>query len=146
MIKHLRGLIFTSLAFLLINSSTSLSEENLKFSLSKFNGNPLRGKAIVKDINNVTCLICHILPIPEEPNHGKIGPSLIGVGSRLTKERLRRQLIYPKALNPKSIMPSYFQIKELYRVSVKYVGKSIYTAQQVEDVVAYLFSLKENQE
>ncbi|MDA0362165.1 MAG: hypothetical protein O3A45_04085, partial [Proteobacteria bacterium] len=70
MIKCLKVLIFTVLSFFIINLSTVASEENLKFPLNNLNGNPLRGKVTVRNINNVSCLICHQLPIPDEPNHG----------------------------------------------------------------------------
>jgi len=143
MTLYLRSLFYTITAFFLLNLSISFSQEKLKNPLNNLNGNPLRGKTIVRDVNNVSCLICHEFPIPDEPNHGRIGPSLIGVGSRFTIEELRRKLIYPKALNPNSIMPSYFQIEKLHRVSNYLKGKPIYTAQQVEDVITYLFSLKE---
>src|SRR5690606_39700877 len=72
-------------------------------------GNPVRGRQIVRDINNATCLICHAMPIPEEPDHGEIGPPLHGVGSRYTVEELRLRLVDPKAINPDTIMPSYFR-------------------------------------
>ena len=111
-------------------------------SLTEKEGNPDRGRKILQDANNVTCLICHIVPSINEPDQGKIGPSLEGVGSRLTKTQIRLQLLNPKSLNPDSIMPSYYQTENLYRVAKSYVGKPIYTAQQIEDVISYLYSLK----
>jgi sulfur-oxidizing protein SoxX len=104
-------------------------------------GNPGRGRLIVRDTARATCLICHSLPIPEEPDHGRIGPSLAGVGSRLTPAELRLRLVDPKAVNPDTIMPSYFRTEGLHRVAEGYRGQTIYTAQQIEDVVAYLSGL-----
>ena len=106
-------------------------------------GNPGRGRRIVADAENVTCLICHVLPLPEEPDMGEIGPSLIGVGDRLTEAELRQRLVDPKWLNRETIMPSYYQVDGLHRVAESYRGRTIYTAQEIEDVVAYLASLKE---
>ena len=106
-------------------------------------GNPGRGRRIVVDAENVTCLICHVLPLPDEPDMGAIGPSLIGVGDRLTEAELRQRLVDPKGLNPETIMPSYYQVDGLYSVAETYRGRTIYTAQEIEDVVAYLASLKE---
>jgi sulfur-oxidizing protein SoxX len=108
-------------------------------------GNPGRGRQIVRDMDRATCLVCHVMPIPEEPDHGAIGPSLVGVGSRFTPGQLRLRLVDPKALNPSTIMPSYYRIDGLYRVLASYRGKPIYTAQEIEDVVAYLASLKGSQ-
>ena len=106
-------------------------------------GNPARGREIVRDMTHVTCLICHVMPIPEEPDHGGIGPSLAGVGSARSPGQLRLRLINPKAFNDRSIMPAYYQVDGLNRVGAEFRGRPIYTAQQIEDVVAYLSSLKD---
>lgn len=111
--------------------------------LTREPGNPGRGRRIVADLAHVSCLICHALPIPEEPDHGAIGPSLAGVGGRYSAGEIRLRLVDPKALNPRSIMPSYYRVGGLQRVQEPYRGKPIYTAQQIEDVVAYLVSLKD---
>jgi sulfur-oxidizing protein SoxX len=105
-------------------------------------GNPARGRLVVRDMARATCLICHELPIPEEPDHGRIGPSLLDVGSRLSPAELRLRLVDPKAVNPDTIMPSYYRVEGLYRVAEAYRGTTIYTAQQIEDVVAYLSQLQ----
>ncbi len=107
-------------------------------------GNPARGRQIVRDMNHVTCLICHSMPIPEEPDHGEIGPPLAGVGSRFTASELRLRLIDPKAVNPATIMPSYYRVSNFMRVGESFRDRPIYTAQQIEDVVAYLSLLKDN--
>ena len=104
-------------------------------------GNPGRGKQIVADAENVTCLICHVMPIAGQPDMGEIGPPLDGVGGRYTTGELRLRVVDPKAINPETIMPSYYRTEGLYQVYEPYVGRTIYTAQQVEDVVAYLASL-----
>jgi sulfur-oxidizing protein SoxX len=105
-------------------------------------GDPVRGLAIVRDATNATCLICHAMPIPQEPDHGTIGPPLDGVGDRYSEGELRLRLVDPKRVNPETLMPAYFKADGLYRVDKPYAGKTIYSAQQVEDVVAYLKTLK----
>jgi sulfur-oxidizing protein SoxX len=107
-------------------------------------GNPARGRQIVRDLSHATCLICHTMPIAEEPDHGEIGPSLAGVGSRYSAGELRLRLVDPKALNPETLMPSYYRVSDLYRVWTPFRDQPIYTAQQIEDVVAYLSQLKGN--
>lgn len=106
-------------------------------------GNPARGRQLVRDMGHVTCLICHALPIPEEPDHGAVGPSLSDIASRASIGQIRLRLVDPKALNPQTIMPSYYRLAGLTRVEAPYRDRPIYSAQQVEDVVAYLASLKE---
>lgn len=108
-------------------------------------GNPTRGKRIVAEAASVTCLICHILPLPNEPDMGEIGPPLLGVGSRMSVAEIRQRIVDPKVLDPDTVMPSYYRTERLFRVGEAYRGQTIYTAQEVEDVVAYLASLTEAQ-
>jgi len=104
-------------------------------------GDPARGRAIVRDVGKASCLICHAMPIPEEPDHGGIGPSLAGIGSRASPGALRRRIVDPTADNPDSVMPAYHRVDGLERVLSRLRGQPIYTAQEVEDVVAYLATL-----
>lgn len=106
-------------------------------------GDPVRGRAVARDLEKATCLICHAMPIPEEPNHGDIGPSLAGVGGRLTPAQLRQRIVDPTALNPATVMPAYFRRDGLHRVLARFADQSIYSAQEVEDVVAYLATLRD---
>lgn len=106
-------------------------------------GDAGRGLAIVRDRRTGNCVICHSLPIPEETFQGEIGPSLSGVGSRLSIGQIRLRLVDQSVLNPETLMPPYYRISNLTNVAPEYRGKPALTAQQVEDVVAYLASLKE---
>ncbi len=104
-------------------------------------GDPARGRTIVRDAANASCLICHKLPIPEEPDPGNIGPPLDGVADRYTQGELRLRLVDAQKINPDTVMPSYYRVDGLYRVEKPYAGEPIYTAQQIEDVLAYLMTL-----
>lgn len=108
-------------------------------------GDPRRGKAIAVNSDLGNCSICHAIPIKElSPDAvGDIGPDLAGVGSRLTPAELRQRIVDARQLNPDTLMPAYYVSTGLIRVEKKYAGKAILTAQQVEDLVAYLSSLKE---
>jgi L-cysteine S-thiosulfotransferase len=117
--------------------------ESIPAPLTATPGNPDRGRLTVRDVANVTCLICHKMPIAGEPDQGEIGPPLMGVGSRYTPGELRLRLVNPKALNPDTIMPAYYRVDGLNRVLPLYRDRPIYTAQQIEDVVAFLASLKD---
>jgi sulfur-oxidizing protein SoxX len=88
------------------------------------------------------CLLCHSAPIPEERFQGDLAPSRAGVGARLSPAELRRRLVEPAAVNPKTIMPSYFRSEGLERVAPAFRGKTILTEEQIDDVVAYLATLK----
>jgi sulfur-oxidizing protein SoxX len=109
--------------------------------LTKIPGDIERGWTIVQDTANATCLICHSMPMPWQPDQGNLAPDLAGVGSRYNAAELRLRLVDPKALNPFTIMPAYYQVQGLSRVQEKYLGKTIYSAQDIEDVIAFLLTL-----
>jgi sulfur-oxidizing protein SoxX len=110
--------------------------------LTDQSGDAVRGRRIVLDREGGDCLICHAMPLPQRQFHGTIGPPLDGVGSRYSAGELRLRLVDPKALNPGTIMPAYYRVAGLHRVHERYRGKPILTAQQIEDVVAYLLTLQ----
>ena len=105
-------------------------------------GDPARGRAIVVDRQS-TCLFCHSGPFPEERLQGDLSPSLKGAGGRWTEGELRLRMVDDSRLNPATIMPSYYKIDGLTRVGAAWRGKPILTAEQIEDVVAYLVTLRD---
>ena len=110
--------------------------------LTGASGNASNGRAIVANRQLGLCLLCHSAPIAEESFQGNLGPDLAGVGDRLNAEQLRQRIIDSSRENPATIMPSYFKTDGLTRVAPAYRGKTILSAQQVEDVVAYLQTLR----
>jgi L-cysteine S-thiosulfotransferase len=106
-------------------------------------GDAERGRRIVLDREGGDCIICHVMPLPQRQFHGSIGPPLDGIGNRYTAGELRLRLVDPKAFNPDTIMPAYYRVEGLHRIHARYHGKPILTAQQIEDVVAYLLTLRE---
>jgi sulfur-oxidizing protein SoxX len=111
--------------------------------LGGLKGDAQRGRQIVIDGHKGSCLTCHVMPIEEEEFHGDIGPSLIGVASRLTESELRLRIVDEKQINPETIMPGYYRHpKHFTLVSYEYEGKTFLSAQEIEDVVAYLLTLK----
>lgn len=106
-------------------------------------GDPVRGKEVAVDRRLGNCLSCHVMPIAEQPFHGEFGPTLLGVGDRLTPAQMRLQVVDSKAINPESVMPAFYRVQGLHEVAKDFQGKPILTAGQVEDVVAYLTTLKE---
>ena len=109
--------------------------------LTSVPGDPGRGREIVvgRDGN---CLLCHAIPETGERFMGNVGPPLSGVGGRLTAGALRLRLVEPTRVNREAVMPSYYKAQGLTEVALPYRGKTILSAQQVEDVVAYLSTLR----
>jgi sulfur-oxidizing protein SoxX len=104
-------------------------------------GDSARGRAIVGDRKLGLCLLCHSGPFPEDPLQGTLAPSLAGVGSRLSAGQLRLRIVDASRVNPNTIMPPYYRIEDLTRVASSYAGKPILSAEQVEDIVAFLATL-----
>ena len=118
-------------------------QDSLPHSLTGKPGDPARGRAIVANRTLGLCLLCHSGPIPEERFQGTLAPTLAGAGSRSTPGQLRLRLVDASRLNPDTIMPPYYRVDGLERVAKTFQGKTILTAEQIEDVVAYLASRKE---
>ncbi len=106
-------------------------------------GDPARGEALLLDMRRVSCLICHQVSSLDERDQGQIGPALDGVASRLDDMELRQRVVDARVFNPDTIMPPYYSVKGLVDVADRYRGQTIYGAQEVEDVVAYLLTLTE---
>jgi L-cysteine S-thiosulfotransferase len=106
-------------------------------------GDPARGRRIVLDRELGNCLICHQVPEAGEPFQGDLGPNLAGVGGRLSPGQIRLRLVDQSRLNPATIMPPYHRIDGLNRVAARYRGRPVLSAEEIEDVVAYLATLKE---
>ena len=102
-----------------------------------------RGRAIVANRSVGLCLLCHSGPIAEERFQGTLAPSLAGAGGRWSVAQLRLRIVDGARLNPDTIMPPYYRTTGLQRVAKPFEGKTILTAEQIEDVVAYLATLKD---
>lgn len=105
-------------------------------------GDPVRGRAIVLDLHGSTCLLCHAGPFPEQRFQGTIGPSLDGVGDRLSAGQIRLRLIDASVVNPDTVMPRFYATAGLTRVARAYAGRPVLEAEQIEDVVAFLTTLR----
>jgi L-cysteine S-thiosulfotransferase len=112
-------------------------------SLTGAPGDPERGRAIVTNRQVGLCLLCHNGPFPEQRFQGTLAPDLKGAGSRATEGQLRLRIVDASKLKPDTIMPPYYRIDGLARVAPAFKDKPILTAEQVEDVVAYLMTLKD---
>ena len=104
-------------------------------------GNAARGRDVLlgRDGN---CLLCHAVPETGGRFMGNLALPLSGVGARLSAGQLRLRIVDSMRLNPDTIMPSYYRVDGLNQVAAAWRGKPVLTAQQVEDTVAYLLTLR----
>jgi sulfur-oxidizing protein SoxX len=119
------------------------AEDAIPRSLTGATGDPLRGRAIVASRQVGLCLLCHSGPFPEERFQGDLAPDLRGAGRRWSEGQLRLRLVDPARINPTTIMPAYHRTEGLVRVAPALRGRPILTAEQIEDVVAFLTTLKD---
>jgi sulfur-oxidizing protein SoxX len=112
-------------------------------SLTGSPGDPARGRVLVVNRQAGLCLLCHSGPFPEERFQGTIAPDLAGSGTRWSEGQLRLRLVDGTRLNPDTLMPSYYRVDHLTRVGDAWRGKPILSAAQIEDVVAFLSTLRE---
>jgi L-cysteine S-thiosulfotransferase len=112
-------------------------------SLTGAKGDPARGRAIVVNRQLGLCLLCHSGPFPEERLQGTMGPDLTGTGARWSEGQLRLRIVDASRINPDTIMPPYYRIDGLQRVTPAFAGKPVLTADEIEDVVAFLTTLRD---
>lgn len=111
--------------------------------LGGLSGDPGRGREIVRHKDQGNCLACHQIPIAEESFQGTVGPPLRWVATRLSAGQIRLRIADESRLLPTTIMPPFHkEPAELNQVADEYYGKPLLSAQQVEDVVAYLMTLR----
>jgi sulfur-oxidizing protein SoxX len=111
-------------------------------SLTGSPGDPAQGRKLVLD-RSTTCILCHSGPFPETQFQGDLAPNLSGGGTRWSVSQLRLRLVDASHFNPETIMPSYYRIDGLERVGKNWAGKPILTPAQIEDIVAYLATLRD---
>jgi L-cysteine S-thiosulfotransferase len=119
------------------------AEEGVPQSLTGTKGDPARGRAIVASRQVGLCLLCHSGPFPEERFQGNLAPDLRGAGARSSEAQLRLRIVDSSRINPATIMPAYYRTEGLARVAPTWQGKPVLSAGQIEDVVAFLLTLRE---
>ena len=106
-------------------------------------GDAANGRKIVANRQLGLCLLCHPGPFPEERFQGNLAPDLSRTGQRWSQAQLRMRVVDARQLNPATIMPSYHRTDGLARVGAAWRSRPPLTAQQVEDVVVFLATLRE---
>ena len=117
-------------------------EDVIVESLSGVPGDAKRGRLIVLSRQTGLCILCHSGPFPEERFQGNLAPDLAASVAGLSEAQLRARIVDASRFNPDTIMPSYFKKDHFTRVAPQFAGKTILTAQEIEDVVAFLVSIK----
>jgi sulfur-oxidizing protein SoxX len=148
----MRTLTSAALAIIALSCVPSHADETLRpyvivgdaipASLTGAKGDAGRGRKIITTRQLGLCLLCHSGPFPEERFQGDLAPDLRGAGSRWSEGQLRLRIVDARKLNPDTIMPPYYVIDGLNRVAAPFRGKPILTAAQIEDVVAFLTTLR----
>ena len=116
--------------------------DRLSTPLTASPGDATRGRQIVLAREGGHCILCHHVPADEIKVFGNVGPALDGIGSRLDAAQLRQRVVDISAVNPQAVMPTFHRATAIAKVAPEYRGKPVLSAQQVEDVVAYLGTLK----
>lgn len=126
-------------------SATAADVDSISTSLTGRPGDTARGEQLMQQRQKSLCVLCHAGPFPEPHLQGSIAPDLTGVGARLTAAQLRLRIVDMKRLNPQTIMPTYYAAvadSAEVRVGAQWRGKSILDASEIEDLVAYLQTLR----
>ena len=119
-----------------------VADDAISQSLTGMPGDAARGRALVLDRSS-TCILCHSGPLPEAKFQGDLAPDLAGAGQRWSEGQLRLRLVDASRLNATTIMPSYYRVEGLTRAGPAWRDKPILSAEQIEDMVAYLATLRE---
>lgn len=141
------GALIASLAFAANVCAEDLAPyeitgDGIATSLTGAPGDAARGRALVL-ARTTTCILCHSGPFPETRFQGDLAPDLTGAGNRWTVSQLRLRLVDASRFNPDTIMPSYYRNDGLVRVGRNFVGKPILSAAEIEDIVAFLATLRD---
>lgn len=105
-------------------------------------GDAARGRALVVARGAANCVLCHAIPDAAFPLAGDVGPSLAGVGDRLSPAQLRLRVVDMRTIAPRTPMPSYHRIEGLADVAPAFRGRPLLAAHEIEDIVAYLTTLR----
>lgn len=123
-------------------SPVTIEGDAIPAALEGRKGDPVRGLAVFAEREQGHCVLCHAIDGLDADFQGDVGPALTGVGNRLTAGQIRLRVADAQSVWPQTVMPSYYRTGGLHQVGHAYQGKPALTAQQIEDLVAYLSGLK----
>lgn len=123
-------------------AASDIVDDGVPTALTDVPGDPQRGESLFINRDQGHCILCHVVDNLDAEFQGNVGPDLTYVGDRLSPSQLRLRVIDYQIVRPGTLMPSYYRIHDLYQVGDDYEGETILSAQDVEDVVAYLATLQ----
>jgi L-cysteine S-thiosulfotransferase len=141
--RSLRVKLGAALVAVCCTAGLASGEDAIPTPLTGVPGDPARGRTIVASRQVGLCLLCHSGPFPEERFQGNLAPDLAGAGKRSSEGQLRLRIVDSSRINPATIMPAYYRADGFTRVAPAWRDKPILTAEQIEDVVAFLTTLKD---
>ncbi|MCA8899753.1 MAG: sulfur oxidation c-type cytochrome SoxX [Hyphomonas sp.] len=121
-------------------SEVVIEGDAVPVSLSGEPGDAMRGQSVFASREEGHCVLCHRVDGLDAEFQGNVGPALTGIGGRLTAGQIRYRIIDAQQIWPDTVMPSYYRTSGLRQVGHAYEGKPTLSAQQIEDLVAYLSS------
>ena len=130
----------------------TISPGNIKFgengevelALTGVAGDATSGRKLFMNRKKGNCLACHVnSEMAEQTFHGEVGPELDGVANRWGAAELRGILVNSKNMFEGTIMPAFYKDSGYNRILKKFDGKTILSAQEVEDLLAYVMTLRE---
>lgn len=132
-------------------TAVTFTDGAVEQSLTGVAGDPANGRVILGDNGQGNCVACHMISeMADVPFQGNVGPMLDGTGARWSEGELRGIVVNAKMLFEGTMMPSFYRTEGFTRPGNVYTGKAadetfgpLLSAQDVEDVVAYLVTLKE---
>lgn len=119
-----------------------ITGDAIEQTLTAVPGDPVRGQTLFVSRDEGHCVLCHQIEGLDAEFQGNVGPALTAVADRLSPAQLRLRIVDYQLVLPGALMPSYYRNHDLYQVSEAFQGETILSAQDVEDIVAYLSERK----
>ena len=139
----MRGILLSLFAFLISACGGSVGQDAITQPLEGAIGSAEDGAAIFAARTGGHCVLCHMVSGLDAEFQGNIGPELSAVGSRLTPAQLRLRIVDYDRVKPGTTMPPYYRTNDLHQVAPDYAGKTLLSAQDIEDIIAYLAQQKD---
>jgi len=133
-----------ALCFILVGCGASkenvfvIEGDRISKPLAGLVGDAKRGRNVFVERTKGHCVACHAVNDLDIEFQGNVGPNLTNVGLRLDPSQLRLRIVDASVLNDSTLMPPYFRTERLNQVLKEHERETALSAQDIEDVIAYL--------
>lgn len=127
-------------------ASDQIIGDAIPASLTSAPGNVEHGEMEFISRDGAHCVLCHVVDGLDAEFQGNVGPDLSLVGDRFTSGQIRLRIVDYQIVQPGTLMPSYYRTHDLYQVGDEFTDAPVLSAQDVEDLVAYLSALRTNED